>query len=75
MRATEARNAVSTPAENRAAALGVFQGLSGVLALVASLAAGWLWSHVSPAAPFYLGAACAAATAPLLLLLSVRART
>ena len=47
-------------AENRATALGVFQGISGVLALAASLAAGWLWSRVSPAAPFYLGAACAA---------------
>ena len=55
--------------ENRATALGVFQGASGVLALAASLAAGWLWSHVSAAAPFYLGAACAAAAAPLLLLI------
>ena len=62
-------------AENRATAMGVFQGLTGVLALAASLAAGWLWSRVSPAAPFYLGAACAAAAAPLLLLFPVRART
>jgi len=45
------------------------------MALAASLAAGWLWSRVSPAAPFYLGAACAAAAAPLLLLFPVRART
>jgi MFS family permease len=62
-------------AENRATALGVFQGLTGIMALAASLAAGWLWSRVSPAAPFYLGAACAAAAAPLLLLFPVRART
>jgi MFS family permease len=61
--------------ENRATALGVFQGATGALALAASLAAGWLWSHVSAAAPFYLGAACAAAAAPLLLLIPVRART
>jgi MFS family permease len=61
--------------ENRATAMGVFQGFTGALALAASLAAGWLWSHVSAAAPFYLGAACAAAAAPLLLLISVRART
>ena len=62
-------------AQNRAAAMGLFQGTIGLLALVASLAAGWLWSHVSAAAPFYLGAACAAAAAPLLLLIPVRARS
>jgi MFS family permease len=61
--------------ENRATALGVFQGVTGALALAASLAAGWLWAHVSAAAPFYLGAACAAAAAPLVMLLPVRARS
>jgi MFS family permease len=61
--------------ENRAAAMGLFQGVAGGSALAASLAAGWLWSHVSATAPFYLGAACAAASAPLLLLVPVRART
>jgi MFS family permease len=61
--------------ENRATAMGVFQGAAGVLALAASLAAGWLWGHVSVAAPFYLGAACAAMAAPLLLVLPVRARS
>ncbi len=55
--------------QNRATALGVFQGATGALALVASLAAGWLWSHISAAAPFYLGAACAAIAALLLLLI------
>jgi len=65
-------------AGGRAAAMGIFQGAVGLLALAASLAAGWLWSHVSPAAPFYLGAACAAAAAVLLAVLvppAVRART
>ncbi|MCX5797370.1 MAG: MFS transporter [Elusimicrobia bacterium] len=62
-------------AQNRATAMGLFQGTVGVLALAASLAAGWLWTQVSPAAPFYLGAACAAAAAPLLLLLPERARS
>jgi MFS family permease len=61
--------------ENRATAMGVFQGATGILALAASLAAGWLWGHVSAAAPFYLGAACAAAAVPLLLVLPVRARS
>ncbi|MBI5239493.1 MAG: MFS transporter [Elusimicrobia bacterium] len=62
-------------AENRAAAMGLFQGAAGILALVASVAAGWLWSRVSPAAPFYLGAACAAAAAGLMALFPVRARS
>jgi MFS family permease len=61
--------------ETRATAMGVFQGVSGGLALAASLAAGWLWSHVSAAAPFYLGAACAAASAALFSFIPVRART
>ena len=52
--------------ENRATAMGVFQGVTGGLALAASLIAGWLWSHVSPQAPFFLGAAGAAAAAALL---------
>ncbi|OGS41959.1 MAG: hypothetical protein A3J82_09755 [Elusimicrobia bacterium RIFOXYA2_FULL_69_6] len=63
------------PAGDRAAALGLFQGAAGLLALVASLAAGWLWSRVSASAPFYLGAACAAAAACLLAGFPVRARS
>ncbi|MFA6002945.1 MAG: MFS transporter [Elusimicrobiota bacterium] len=56
-------------ASARATALGVFQGASGLLALAASLAAGWLWSHVSARAPFLFGAGCAATAALFLLLL------
>ncbi len=49
--------------ENRGAIMGLFQGGCGLLALIASVAAGWLWSHVSPQAPFLLGAACAGISA------------
>lgn len=63
------------PAGDRAAALGLFQGAAGLLALAASLAAGWLWSRVSASAPFYLGAGCAAAAACLLAGFPVRARS
>ena len=54
--------------ENRATAMGVFQGVTGGLALAASLIAGWLWSHISPQAPFWLGAAGAAVAVPMLLI-------
>jgi predicted MFS family arabinose efflux permease len=40
--------------------------LVGVLALPASIVAGQLYDHVSPAAPFLLGAATAALAAALL---------
>ncbi|MFA5161451.1 MAG: MFS transporter [Elusimicrobiales bacterium] len=52
---------------NRGAAMGVFQGVSGILAFAASLAAGILWDKIGPAAPFLLGAGCAAAAAAALL--------
>src|SRR5204863_36818 len=50
-------------------AYGVFSAATGAALLVASIAAGLLWSHVSPTAPFVVGAA-AAALAFLLLVLS-----
>lgn len=56
-------------ARARATALGIFQGAAGLSALAASLAAGWLWTHVSARAPFLLGAGCAASAALLLLFL------
>ncbi len=52
--------------ENRGLAQGVFQGTAGVLAFAASAFAGLLWTKISPGAPFYFGAACAAAAAVLL---------
>jgi MFS family permease len=43
--------------ENRASAMGYFQGALGFLAFAASTMAGFLWDKVSPAAPFIAGAA------------------
>lgn len=37
-------------------ALGLFSMLTGLLALIASLLAGWMWDNVSSDAPFLLGA-------------------
>lgn len=48
-------------------AYGVFGLGSGMTALAASLLAGALWVEVAPAAPFVLGAGCAAAAAALLV--------
>jgi len=59
---------VSRP-ENRGTAMGLMNTATGMLAFVASLVAGLLWSHVSPAAPFLYGAACAVVSAVLLLFL------
>lgn len=51
------------PESLRSSALGLFQGITGFMALGASIAAGVLWDVVGPEAPFYLGAACALAAA------------
>jgi len=47
------------PAERRGTAYGLFNGITGLALLPASIVAGWLWNAVSPAATFYLGAALA----------------
>lgn len=46
---------------NRGVAHGVFQSVAGFLAFTASVVAGLLWTRVAPSAPFWFGAACAAA--------------
>ena len=56
--------------ENRGTAHGVFQSVAGTLAFAASAFAGVLWTRVSPAAPFWFGAACAAAASVLLFLIA-----
>jgi MFS family permease len=43
--------------DNRASAMGYFQGALGFLTFAASALAGLLWDKVSPAAPFMVGAA------------------
>jgi MFS family permease len=50
-------------------AYGIFSAATGGALLLASVTAGLLWSHVSPKAPFVLGA-CGAGLALVLLLLS-----
>jgi MFS family permease len=53
-------------------AYGIFSAATGGALLLASITAGLLWSHVSPAAPFVLGASSAAFAFVLLLLTSAR---
>ncbi len=54
--------------DQRGTAVGVYNALTGLAALPASLVAGLLWDGIGPAAPFYLGSATAAVSALLLLL-------
>jgi MFS family permease len=56
------------PQERRATVLGTYGTLTGIAALIASVAAGLLWDHVSAAAPFALGAGAAVAAAALMLM-------
>jgi len=49
--------AATAPAEARGTAFGFFNLVSGVVLVVASLLAGWLWQAHGPAATFYAGAA------------------
>jgi MFS family permease len=55
------------PSSSRGSVFGVFNWLVGVAALPASLMAGWLWRHYSPAAPFFVSALLSLAAALLLL--------
>ncbi len=47
------------PEDKRGTAYGLYHGMVGLTLLPASLIAGWLWQTISPAAPFYFGAALA----------------
>jgi MFS family permease len=47
------------PAERRGTAYGYYHGVVGLMLLPASVLAGWLWSVLNPAAPFYLGSGLA----------------
>jgi len=56
----------------RGAEIGAYHLLVGIAALPASLVAGWLYTNVSPSAPFYLGAATATLALVALLVTSPR---
>ncbi len=62
------------PPDFTATAFGVYAAAVGLAMLPASLIAGWLWDHVSPAATFYFGAATASLSAILfgVLMLLIR---
>lgn len=53
----------------RGTAFGMYNGIVGITLLPASLIAGWLWQSISPAAPFYFGAALSGLSAIGLLVL------
>jgi MFS family permease len=53
--------------EHRGTALGVYNALTGLVALPASVLAGYLWDVVGAAAPFYVGSVTAGVAAVLLL--------
>ena len=63
-----------TPPELRGTGYGWFNATVAIMALPASFVAGLLWQNVGPAAPFYWGAAMAAAAALLLGLFYARRR-
>lgn len=65
--AAKAIVAESVPDSERGTAYGLFNASIGIMALPASLIAGWLWSHYGAAAPFWFGAVMAAVAAALLL--------
>jgi len=56
------------PSSSRGSVFGVFDWVAGVTAFPASLLAGWLWRHYSPAAPFFVSAILSFVAATLLLL-------
>lgn len=55
------------PERSRASVYGIFNWVTAVAALPASLLAGWLWRAYTPGAPFALGSALAALAACLLV--------
>ena len=56
------------PGRAAGTAFGIFAAATGAALLLASVAAGLLWSHVDPSAPFVLGAASSGLALVLLLL-------
>ena len=56
------------PSSSRGFVFGMFNWVAGVAAFPASLLAGWLWRHYSPAAPFFISAILSFVAATMLLL-------
>lgn len=59
------------PSNVRGTAFGLYNASMGILAIPASTVAGVLWDKVSPAAPFYFGAACAVLSIILITFLKI----
>ncbi|MDO8715420.1 MAG: MFS transporter [Dehalococcoidales bacterium] len=47
------------PEDRRGTAYGLYNGVTSLALLPASLVAGWLWDSINPSAPFYFGAGIA----------------
>lgn len=56
------------PVDRRGTAYGLYNSVIGLIILPASIIAGFLWDAYSPAAPFFFGAAMAAAATLVLLM-------
>jgi MFS family permease len=54
--------------EARGTAIGVYNALTGLAAIPASVIAGLLWERVGPAVPFYIGSVTAGLAALLLFI-------
>ncbi|MDA8157231.1 MAG: MFS transporter [Actinomycetota bacterium] len=62
------------PPDFKATAFGVFNTVTGIAMLPASLFGGWLWDHVSPSATFYFGSITAILSALLFVILIIKIR-
>ncbi len=63
------------PGDRQGSALGLYQGGVGLMALLSSIMAGFLWDRVGPPAPFFLGGSTAALALVLLFVLLPRGST
>ena len=63
------------PPESKATAFGVYATCTGAAMLPASLIGGWLWDRFSSSATFYFGAATAALSAMLFVVLIAAMRS
>lgn len=61
-----------TNEKNRATAMGIYQGITGIALLFSSIIAGILWDKISPKAPFYLSAIFSIISALFIMIWSSR---